>query len=57
MTDYVVKSKVKELVNNMNMRMSSDAVTELSKKVKWILEKAGERADKNGRKTIMPQDL
>lgn len=55
--DYVVKSKVKELVNRKNLRMSSDAITTLNEKVKKLMDEAGKRATHNNRKTIMPQDL
>ncbi|MDO8428868.1 MAG: DUF1931 domain-containing protein [Candidatus Diapherotrites archaeon] len=56
MADYVVKSKVKELASSKGFRMGSDALDTLSDHVAQIIEKAGKRADENGRKTIKSCD-
>lgn len=55
--NYVLKSKVRELVKNLNFRISSEAIIVVNSKVEEIIKKAAERAKKNNRKTIMPQDL
>ena len=57
MADYVVKSKVKELASGKGYRMGSDALDTLSDHVAWVIEKAGKRADENGRKTIKSCDV
>ena len=56
MADYVVKSKVKELASSKGYRMGSDALDTMSNMVAEIVEKAGKRADENGRKTIKSCD-
>ena len=55
--NYVLKSKVRELAKNLNFRISSEAIIVVNSKVAEIMKKAAERAKKNNRKTIMPQDL
>lgn len=55
--NYVLKSKVRELAKNLNFRISSEAIIVVNSKVEEIMKKATERAKKNNRKTIMPQDL
>lgn len=51
----VVKSKIKELANGLNI--SGDVVTVLEKKVEEIIRKACERAKANGRRTLMGKDI
>lgn len=53
----VVKSAVMELVHKKDMRMASDTFDALDSKVSEMVNAAMKRADANGRKTIMPQDL
>lgn len=57
MADLVVKSKVKEVVKEKNFRLSGKALDKLSEVVQWHLNKAMERAEANGRKTIKSADL
>lgn len=57
MADLVVKSKVKEHVQGLGLRTSSEALDQLSGVVAGILKKAGERCKANGRSTIKGADL
>ncbi|MBW2998386.1 DUF1931 domain-containing protein [Candidatus Woesearchaeota archaeon] len=51
----VVKAKIKEIVENFNI--SNDFPDALDKKVRSLIKEAVERAEANGRRTIMPKDL
>lgn len=51
----VVKSQVKEVIRSYNI--SGDFVDVLDKKVKRLIEDAVERAEANGRKTVMGRDI
>lgn len=55
----VVQSKVKDFAKKAkkDLRFSGDAVKALSDKVGAIIKEAAVRADKNGRKTVKPQDI
>ncbi|MFH0962148.1 MAG: DUF1931 family protein [archaeon] len=53
----VVKSAVAEVVRKKDMRMSADTYDAIDKKIEELLVGALKRADANGRKTVMPQDL
>lgn len=55
MANLIIKSNLKEVVKDM--RVSSDLIDALNKKVEEILKKAAERAKANKRTTIMPHDL
>ncbi len=55
MTDLVVKSKIKEVVKDLNV--SSEVAEALNKKVVKLLEEAAERAKANGRRTLYARDL
>ena len=54
-TMLVVKSKVKELVKDMNV--SGDFADGLNEILVWNVEQASARAEANGRKTIGARDL
>jgi len=54
---YVVASKVKEMVNKMDMMAAGDLVDGLNKMMEEVLKKAVWRAKENGRKTVRPCDL
>lgn len=54
---YVVASKVKELVNKMDMMAAGDLVDGLNAVCEDLLKKAVARAKDNGRKTVRPCDL
>jgi histone H3/H4 len=54
---YVVASKVKEAINAKGMMSSGDLPEALSQKVESLLGEAAVRAEKNGRKTVRPEDL
>ncbi len=51
----VVKAKIKEVVKNHNV--AGDFAEALDKKLRVIVADAVERADSNGRKTVMAKDL
>ena len=55
--NYVLKSKVRELAKKHNFRISANAIIIINGMIEEILKKAVERAKKNTRKTILPQDL
>ena len=54
---YLITSEVKKIVQNLDMRISEKAIIDSNDRVAELLKKAAYRAKKNGRKTIMPQDL
>jgi histone H3/H4 len=51
----IVKAKIKSIVSNYNV--ASDVPEALNAKVEEILKKDAERAEANGRKTVMAKDL
>jgi len=51
----VVKAKIKEVAQNFNV--SGDFAEALDKKVTELVKTAMERAEANGRRTVMPKDL
>ena len=53
----VVQSKVRDVVRKAKLRLSGDAVSEISKNVEWLLKKAGDRAKANKRQTIKASDI
>ena len=57
MAEYVVKSKVAELIRSQGMMMASDSVDALDKVVEQTVLKACERCKGSGRKTVKPFDF
>ncbi|MBI2452490.1 DUF1931 domain-containing protein [Candidatus Pacearchaeota archaeon] len=55
MVDLIVKSKIREAVNGLNV--ASEVAPALNKKVLKLLEEASERAKANGRRTLQARDL
>jgi|GEM_PF-569369 len=55
----IIQSKVRELVKakKPDFRLSEEFVTALSTSVEGLVKDALSRAEKNGRKTLQPQDL
>ena len=53
----VVGSKVKEYVKSKGLMTAADVLTALNECVCSCLEKAVERAEANGRKTVQARDL
>lgn len=53
--NLVVKAKVKEAVKGMNV--SGDFVDALNSEVQDLVNKAVDRAEHNGRKTVQAKDL
>jgi hypothetical protein len=54
---YLKTSEVKKMAQNLNMRISQQAIIDTNGFVGELLKKAAHRAKKNGRKTVMPHDL
>jgi histone H3/H4 len=59
MGEIIIKSRIKDYaeLNNLKFQVASDFPDALSKEVERIIKKACERAQANGRKTIMAKDL
>jgi histone H3/H4 len=57
MANYVVVSKVKDLVSSKDMNSSSDLADGLDKLVAENLARAIARCKANGRKTVSAKDL
>lgn len=55
MPDLIVKSNVKESLGTTNV--SADFYDALDEEVAELLERAAQRAEANGRKTVQPRDL
>ncbi|MAG28434.1 DUF1931 domain-containing protein [Candidatus Pacearchaeota archaeon] len=55
MTDLIVKSKIKDVVDGLNV--STEVFEALNEKVNSLLKDAGERAKANGRRTLQARDL
>lgn len=53
----LITSEVAKMAKNLRMRISERAIIDMNDRVAEQLKKAAYRAKKNGRKTIMPQDL
>lgn len=53
----VVRSKVKGYVKGKKCRTSEDAVGAINAAVKALLDKAADRAKKNGRQTVKASDV
>lgn len=51
----IVKAKIKEISGEFNV--AGDVAEALNSKVEGIVKKACERAESNGRKTVMAKDL
>jgi len=54
---YILKSKVRNLAKDLNLRISADAIIVVNSRVEEILKKAAKRARENKRKTIKSQDI
>lgn len=57
MAEFVVRSKVADLVKSKGMHMAGDAVDGLDKVVKELVEKACERCNGSKRKTVQGFDF
>ena len=53
----IMKTKIKEYVNGKGFNMSSEFVDKLEEDLLVVLDRATERAEENGRKTVTPRDL
>jgi len=54
---FVVKSSIREFINENDMRISAPAIKKLNESIEKLLLKAIERANGNKRKTVLPQDV
>ncbi|MEM2121552.1 MAG: DUF1931 domain-containing protein [Candidatus Woesearchaeota archaeon] len=59
MGEIIIKSRIKDYaeLNNKKFQVASDFPDALSQEVIRIIKKACERAEANGRKTIMAKDI
>jgi len=57
MADLVVKKATKGFAKEHGMRFPDAVVDALDARMKEVITKAAERADKNNRKTIMAHDI
>jgi len=59
MSELVVKAKIKELakIDEKALNISTDFYEEINKTVAGMIEKACQRARKNGRNTVMGRDV
>ena len=57
MAEFVVRSKVADLIKRQGMMMASDSVTALDKNVEATVTKACERCKARGAKTVKPFDF
>jgi histone H3/H4 len=55
MVDLIIKSKIREAIDGMNV--ASDVAPALNKKAEQILQEGVERAKANGRRTLQGKDL
>ena len=56
-TEYLVKSRVLELVKSLNCKISSQGIIIVNGRIEKLLKDAAVRAKMNKRITIMPQDI
>ena len=54
---YVVVSKMKQFFKAKGMNTSASASTAMSSKMEMMMQKASEKAAKDGRKTVMDRDF
>lgn len=55
--EYIIKGSVKDYLKKSKLRIATATYEALDEKVAHVLDKAMERAKKNKRQTVMPQDL
>ena len=54
---FITKSAVKEFFKKHNKRVAADTLDALNESIEYLLTKAIDRAEKNKRSTVQPQDL
>jgi len=57
MTQLIVKTKLRDLVQERGFKVSGDLYVAMSDKIIDILNQGIERAEANGRKTILVRDI
>jgi histone H3/H4 len=55
--DFITKGSVKTFLKQNKKRVATATYEKLDSVVEELLKNACERAEKNGRHTVMPQDL
>lgn len=55
MVDLIIKSKIKDAVNGLNV--AAEVAEALNRKVEQVLKEATERAKANGRRTLQARDI
>lgn len=55
--EFVTKNNVKDFLKENKKRVATATYEALDRKIEAMLKEACRRADKNGRSTIMEQDL
>jgi histone H3/H4 len=53
----IVASKVRSYMRSLGFHASSELAQELSRRAQELLDRAAERCEKNGRRTVRPFDL
>ena len=53
----IVRSKVKDAINQKGLNSGEEAIEELNKQVTMLIDKAAERAQANKRKTLKASDF
>jgi len=57
MAELVVKTKLKDVVQERGYKVSADLYAAMSDKVHSLLDQAIQRAEANGRKTVLVRDI
>ena len=55
--EYAIKGNIKQFLKKNDLRIATATYEALDKKFEQLLRDAAERAKKNKRQTLMPQDL
>lgn len=56
-SDLIYKSRIKDVIKEKNLLCDGDLPEAVSEEVSKLLDKAAQRAQENGRKTVRPVDL
>lgn len=56
-SDLIYKSRIKDVIKEKDLLCDGDLPEAVSEEVSKLLDKAAQRAQENGRKTVRPVDL
>lgn len=56
-SDLIYKSRIKDVIKEKDLLCDGDLPDAVSQEVSNLLDKAAQRAQENGRKTVRPVDL